>query len=92
MDIRFPPVVVIGMHRSGTGMLARALHECGVFMGRERSSHDEALFFLRINQRIFRLAHADWDNPGAVRYLLNCQEVRAELVIPCAARWLRSKP
>ncbi len=74
------PVIVIGMHRSGTSLLARVLHQCKVFMGARRSSHDEAYFFLRRNQWLFRLAHAAWDNPESVKYLLHCQELRSEAV------------
>ena len=79
MSNYYPPVIIIGMHRSGTSLLARMLQECGVFMGAKRNRHDEALFFFKRNQHIFRLAHADWDNPGPVKYLLDCQEMRAEL-------------
>jgi hypothetical protein len=79
MSNYFPPVIIIGMHRSGTSLLARMLHECGVFMGAKRNGHGEAFFFLKRNRQIFHLAHADWDNPEPVRYLLDCQEIRAEL-------------
>lgn len=80
MRTDFPPVVITGMHRSGTSVLARVLHECGIFMGVHRGAHDEARFFVQRNQRIFRLAHADWDNPELVKYLLDCQKVRSSLV------------
>jgi len=75
-----PPVLIIGMHRSGTSLLAGKLHECGVFMGARRRYHEEACFFRRINQQLFRLAHADWDRPEPVRLLLECSELRAQVV------------
>jgi hypothetical protein len=73
------PLIVIGMHRSGTSLLAEILRKVGVFMGARRGVHEEALFFFRKNQYIFRLAHADWDNPGPVKYLIRNQELRSEL-------------
>lgn len=75
-----PPVLIIGMHRSGTSLLARELRECGVFMGASRNAHEEAYFFLHKNQRIFRLAHAHWDHPEPVRFLLECPELRSQVV------------
>ena len=73
-----PPVIVLGMHRSGTSLLARLLHEGGVFMGWRRNSHDEALFFLSQNERLFRLAHAAWDQPAGVTYLAQDDALRVE--------------
>lgn len=72
------PVIVLGMHRSGTTLLARLLHEGGVFMGRRRNSHEEALFFLGQNEWLFRLAHAAWDQPAGVRYLVEDGALRGE--------------
>lgn len=48
-------------------------------MGTSRNAHDEAFFFLRRNHMIFRLSHAEWDNPKPVKYLLDCQSIRSEL-------------
>ena len=45
MSASLPPVIVIGMHRSGTSLLARLLRAGGVFMGAWRNNHDEAQFF-----------------------------------------------
>lgn len=73
-----PPVILLGMHRSGTSLLARLLHEGGVFMGWRRNSHDEALFFLGLNERLFRLAHAAWDQPAGVTYLAQDDALRIE--------------
>ena len=71
------PVIVLGMHRSGTSLLAQLLRDGGVFMGQRRNSHEEALFFLRQNERLFRLAHAAWDQPAAVTYLWQNDALRA---------------
>ncbi len=73
-----PPVIILGMHRSGTSLLARLLHDGGVMMGWRRNSHDEALFFLEQNEWLFRLAHAAWDQPAAMQHLLQNEALRAE--------------
>jgi hypothetical protein len=49
-------------------------------MGAWRNAHEEAYFFLHKNQRIFRLAHAHWDHPEPVRFLLECPELRSQVV------------
>lgn len=80
MSASLPPVIVIGMHRSGTSLLARLLRAGGVFMGAWRNNHDEAQFFFRHNRRIFRMAHTYWDRPEPVRELLRVSAVREAVV------------
>lgn len=57
-----PPVIVAGMHRSGTTLVSRVLQQCGLFMGSRQDSHDEAFFFLRLNEWFLAQAHCGWDN------------------------------
>lgn len=57
------PVIIIGMHRSGTSMLARVLHRAGIHMGAHRDHNFEAMHFLSINQRAMWASGADWDRP-----------------------------
>jgi hypothetical protein len=57
-----PPVIVIGMHRSGTTLLSRVLQQCGLFMGNRQDAHGEAFFFLRLNEWFLSQAHCAWDN------------------------------
>ena len=80
MKVRNSPVIVIGTHRSGTSLLAKMLHECGVFMGARRNHHSEAKFFLRRNKHIFNVAHASWDNAAPTTYLLQSDDMRSALV------------
>ncbi|MFC1791162.1 sulfotransferase [Gemmatimonadota bacterium] len=62
-----PPILVVGMHRSGTTLLARILSQAGVFMGRPVTARThESPFFVDINETIFALAHAYWDQPAPV--------------------------
>lgn len=64
-------VVVPGMHRSGTSMVAGVLQRLGVFMGEHlqaadssnQRGHYEDLEFQRINKAILRDAGGSWRHP-----------------------------
>jgi hypothetical protein len=91
---RARPVVVIGMHRSGTSLVARILAAAGVQMGADRNVHDESDFFRELNKKIFRAAHADWDWPLATVPALEdealCDNLAAHLAERCASRDARA--
>lgn len=57
------PLIIIGMHRSGTTMVADALNKAGVFMGVFREHNGEALHFLSLNQQMLWAAGGDWLSP-----------------------------
>ena len=40
-----PPIVIIGMHRSGTSIVTRMLEQLGLFVGKKKDMNHEALFF-----------------------------------------------
>jgi len=40
-----PPIVIIGMHRSGTSIVTRMLGQLGLFVGKKKDMNHEALFF-----------------------------------------------
>lgn len=65
-----PPVIIIGMHRSGTNLVTRFLMQLGVFMGWLREGNSEAFFYQRKNEAIFSLPGATWDNPGPLELAL----------------------
>ena len=44
------PVIVIGMHRSGTTMLTKMLEELGVFLGWKKQGDHESTFFLSLKR------------------------------------------
>jgi hypothetical protein len=72
-----PPVVIIGMHRSGTSMLSQALEAAGLFLGwRQLPGHQEAQFFLRLNMWVMLQTSAGWETPESVRYLLDRPQAR----------------
>ena len=70
------PVIIIGMHRSGTTLLSRLLESLGLFLGRTKDENHEATFFQSINHWLLRQAGGAWDNPGPIRYLLENPEIR----------------
>jgi len=58
-----PPYIVIGMHRSGTSMLAGLLHSSGIFMGNDWDEHQESVFFQSINKELLKRNAANWAAP-----------------------------
>ena len=72
-----PPVILIGMHRGGTSMLAELLESLGVFVGHKlQPGHHEAVFFIDLNDWVLEQNGGGWDNPQAIRYLLDDPETR----------------
>src|SRR6185369_1404756 len=63
------PVIVIGMHRSGTTLLCQCLEKLGVFMGARKDENEEAFFFFRLNEWMFRQLDASWDNPSSMKFI-----------------------
>lgn len=64
------PLIVIGMHRSGTRLLADVLARLGVFMGADQQADSESITFLRINEAIFHQCGTFWSEPMAVHVVL----------------------
>lgn len=60
------PFIIIGMHRSGTSLVARLLHESGIHMGAERDHNEESMPFLSENQQMFAKENFSWLEPGEV--------------------------
>lgn len=54
------PVVIIGMHRSGTTLLTKVLDEYGIFMGYNVEQNSEAIPFLSLNENIFNKIGSNW--------------------------------
>jgi hypothetical protein len=71
------PIIIIGMHRSGTSMVTRILEAMGVFVGHKKDANYEAVFFLSVDRWLMSQSSSSWDNPAPIRYLLENQQVRA---------------
>ena len=68
-----PPVILLGMHRSGTTLLSKLLRPAGLHLGDWRGADtDESIYFQNLNEALLRLASASWDEPQPfVRALKN---------------------
>lgn len=78
-----PPIIIIGMHRSGTGMLCRLLEKLGLFVGVVKEWNNESLFFQIINDWLLRRCGAAYESPQPFRRTLDTPEERS-----AAVRWL----
>jgi hypothetical protein len=65
------PIIVIGMHRSGTSLLTKMLEVCGVFWGKSKDEYNESIGFQSINEQLFAMANATWDKPEPVESLFS---------------------
>ncbi len=71
------PVVVIGMHRSGTSVVSSLVYRLGIHLGDDLlgssysnpSGHFEDLDFLDIHDAILKDAGGDWDSPPDIERL-----------------------
>ena len=63
------PIIITGMHRSGTSLLSNILIDRGVFMGSKLDSNSESVFFQRINKWILSCIGSSWDNPQSLKGL-----------------------
>ncbi len=79
------PTLIIGMHRSGTSLVARVLEDLGLFLGRRLQGDHESTFFLRLNDWLLHEAGASWDRPEGIDAVLEDQAARESIV-----RFLRS--
>lgn len=57
------PYIIIGMHRSGTSLVAKVLEKSGIFMGVVKDHNYEAMHFLSLNQQTLWAASANWITP-----------------------------
>lgn len=72
-----PPVIVVGMHRSGTSLLCRLLNQLGVHLGNDQGSiNAESRHFRALNERILRAVGGRWNEPGPVLEALQSSAFR----------------
>jgi len=72
---RDDPILLLGMHRSGTTLLAQMLAKMGMHLGRNLEEHHESVFILDANDWVLARAHGAWDNPMPLGWLM--EEPRA---------------
>jgi hypothetical protein len=73
------PIIILGMHRSGTTMLTQSLIHMGFFAGREYGKNLEDFYFQRRNEWFLRRCGGTWDNPLSAKSVTSnenlCQKV-----------------
>jgi len=57
-----PPVIIIGMHRSGTSMIAQHLIALGAYMGRDLTVNAESRLFQGFNRHLLAAAEGRWSD------------------------------
>ena len=65
------PIVITGMHRSGTTLIVKLLEKNGVFLGSIKDENKESIFFQRINRWLVSFNDSYWDNPKTFKCLNN---------------------
>ena len=80
MLYKTPPLLISGMHRSGTTLLVEILMKFGFFPGERLDENLEATFFQRINEWVLRRSGGAWDNPNQVTFLLKSITSKNEVV------------
>lgn len=63
------PIIIIGMHRSGTTMTTRLLEELGLFVGDQKRKNYEAVFFQELNRWMMAQSNTSWDFPTNYRFV-----------------------
>lgn len=94
------PVLVIGMHRSGTTIISECLEACGWFAGARKDPNNESLYFLGLNDWILQQAGCRWDTPELLAGLLDqtvwadkvTDQLRHMMTVPGTADYLGRKP
>jgi hypothetical protein len=64
------PVIVVGMHRSGTRLIVEVLERLGVFMGADRQADAESVTFMAINEGLLHQCGAFWSEPMSAHFAL----------------------
>lgn len=64
MDTRSAPVIIVGVHRSGTSLLTRMLDILGLFIGNDLQGDHESRSFISVNNQYFLHTNSSWDKPA----------------------------
>lgn len=70
---RQDPILIVGMHNSGTSILAEILHKSGVFLGNNMSHYESHFFSIFINDLLIMGGGNNW----AKLPILNIEEVKS---------------
>jgi hypothetical protein len=82
IEVLRQPIIILGMHRSGTTMVTELLDRLGLFVGTALQGDHEATYFLSLNDTLLRRINGAWDNPAPIAPLLRNAEA-AEMTAKC---------
>jgi len=85
------PIIVIGMHRSGTSLVSRMLEAMGLFLGHKKEGNNESFFFQYIDRWLISQSGGSWTHPAPIRYLLENRQIRA-MTVDYMRRYLLDSP
>jgi hypothetical protein len=74
------PVIIVGMHRSGTTLLARLLKDAGLWIGNDLIDTWESRFFLQRHEMILNASGGSWSSPQCLETTLAEPACRSALV------------
>jgi hypothetical protein len=86
-----PGICLAGMHRSGTSMVARVLHDCGLYLGPQEElgfdasdgeRHWENIRFVALNEKILNRLGGAWHNPPKLPAGWECKPEVQSLTLP----------
>ena len=71
------PIIILGMHRSGTSMITSFLKKMGLFVGEDvfDDVHNESKYFLQVNDELLKRVNASWDSVDNFHYFLRSNEL-----------------
>lgn len=70
------PVIILGMHRSGTSLLTGLLAECGLYFGKDLDRNHESRTFKNLNEFLMNSTGGNWDYPASMGVLEKDRELR----------------
>lgn len=65
------PIIIAGMHRSGTTLVSQLLQGAGLHIGGDLEKNAESRFFLNINRWLLQQSGGRWDQPEPVSAVLD---------------------
>ena len=65
------PIIITGIHRSGTTLLSKIFENNKVFFGAKKDLNNEALFFQNLNKWLLSSYGISWENPKYIDFELN---------------------
>ena len=86
------PVIIIGMHHSGTDLVSELLSHAGIFMGNDIKENGKSELFGKLNEWMFAQAGATWDNPYNFNFVDEEFSIRVAKVLKGHLRGRHLKP